>query len=248
MRSFLLFMALKRVILIGWSGAKFNHVKKYIELYNKIGFNDVKVYCPSIIEPVQGYGLYNAKNNISHLLAETNYIHCFSGGYYLYLMSLDRQSDNSYRGRANKLIIDSAPIEPIPQSVSRYIREILKINIQDNSVSDKMVRSIFKNVWDVQGFFYYNHRIKKDKNMNYNFQSYSNMIEDEIYRRVLDVTTSPKNTLCVYSKSDKVLDIEFTKKMIRHHNWKSLELADGQHARLLTNKTYVDQLYHFYNL
>lgn len=227
---------MKRLILIGWSGSKPKYMQKYIDMYKKIGYNDIKFYCPSIFEPIQATGLYNAIK-LNKLYEKENHVHCFSGGYFLYLMSLLR-NNNGFSNVPEKLIIDSGPIEPNGLSVSRFVKSI---------ISEKIPESIFVKgiplLWLIQSNLYYNNKLQN--NPNYFDKTNSIILLDELNRRILDKTAHPNKTFCIYSETDKILDISYNEKLIKYHNWESCILTNGNHAQLIKEKEYSDKLYDF---
>lgn len=237
---------MKRIILIGWSGSKRQYIDKYIDLYRKIGYNNIKVHLPSLFEPIQGVGLYNAKTIAERLYdedSERNHVHCFSGGYYLYLMSLQRNfapSAPKFTNIPEKLIIDSGPIEPNGESVARFTNVVVS-----KSLPEKLITKGFPVLWLLQSKLYYNNRIRKEKDSNFLNHNHDVILLDELSTRLYDRAAHPKKTICLYSDADLVLENKFTNKMITNHEWESYNFPSGKHAQLIREKNYQEILSNF---
>ena len=173
---------------------------------------------------------------------ENTIVHCFSGGYYLYLMNI---SNNVL---PNKLIIDSAPIEPNPISVSKFLNHFIgKVNFSNTY----LYTSIYL-FWYYQSYFY-----KNKINNNHTFitsvydeesiipkkETYqTNRILTELKLRILSQDYHPKLTLCLISEIDELLDMNYIKQWKTKVNVDVEKFTFGKHTKLIKIPSYENIL------
>lgn len=202
-------------------------------MYRKLGVTDVEMYAPGYVEALNGKGISESRKLRVHY-DESSIVHCFSGGYYLYLMSLLRNEDGELLRLPKALIVDSAPIEPVTQSVHRYMKHGHGIHVNRH-----LLHHVVQNTWKIQDAYYTQHA-KQHHCEDYRYCSKMSILKD-LNQRIFTVTQIP--TLCMVASSDKVLDVEYCDNWAKHHQCEYVKYDMGKHARLFaSNGCYFNRI------
>lgn len=198
-----------------------------------MGVKDVQMYTPGHIEALHAKGLYDA-HRLKKMYDENTVVHCFSGGYYLYLMSLVRKSCGKLEGLPKALIVDSAPIEPKPYSVHRYMEHGYGIK-----VNKTLLHHFLSNTWELESKLYSRHA-RKYKNDVFNHSGEMTLMKD-FRQRIQTKVEIP--TMCLVATSDKVLDIDYCDSWVKQHQCEYVKYDKGKHARLFaSNDCYFSRI------
>jgi hypothetical protein len=190
-----------RVLLVGWFNCKPQHLKKYTDLYNRIGVDK----CDTIIYPTWKALTWTGNKSIMNYAPEKgdgkyDIVHTFSGGS---LVSGLLTISPSFKLRFNKIIYDSGPMFPTADCTTNYLRVMSGLSQKDMP----RLNNLLDRAWEIEGY-----------PTKYNRYYERKMLHDTIPRMYIN-SSSDK-----YVQHDKIKDY-------KNGNFTALTFEDSEHVQ-----------------